>query len=154
MKNKSRRVTRRTTRRSKSHPRLYKDDIAGVAILVSPSATGKGIHKRWKYSAPPLNIHQTIPKSESTAHPLMSDRTFSLDGALTDMFNPPLPSTGAVLQAENHTSDRLVNDGYVRPFHDSPWSVVQRRRSRMFQVRRAMRTCPGHQNNAAVFHTT
>ena len=68
-------------------------------------------------------MHQTIStKSDSAAHPMTRDRTFHLDGTVTDMFNHPVPSAGADLQAENHTSDRWVNDGFVRLFHHSPWS--------------------------------
>src|SRR5258705_13841465 len=101
MNSKFRRVTRRTARRPTSRPKLYKDDSAGVVILITPSATGKGIHKRWKYSEPYLNIRQMIPtEGHSKEHPLMRELTFHVDGAFTDMFNRSLSSIGADTRAE------------------------------------------------------
>ena len=114
MVRKSRRVNRPTARRFKPHPKLYKDDTAGVAILVTPSATGKGIHKRWKYSEPFFNIHhQTIPaEQDSTVHPLTRELTLHVDGAFADKFDHSISSSGANMKAENHTTDRLVNGAF------------------------------------------
>ena len=121
MNRKSRRVNRRTARRFKSHPKLYKHDTAGVVILITPSATGKGIHKRWKYSEPCLNTRQTIPaERDSTGYPSPRELTLHVDGAFADIFNRSLSSIGANLKAKNHTTDRLVNGAFGYLFHHLP----------------------------------
>ncbi|KAF8628048.1 hypothetical protein AX17_006052 [Amanita inopinata Kibby_2008] len=54
-------LTRSRARKQLFLPSVVLDNSANAAIMVSPSATGKGIHKRWMYLKVPLTVRQIVP---------------------------------------------------------------------------------------------
>ncbi|KAK2464693.1 hypothetical protein APHAL10511_003269 [Amanita phalloides] len=102
----------RTTRQLRSRSKLYEDDISGAVILVTPSATGKGIHKRWKYSdSPASNIRKVMPTEKKAAvRPLKRELTVLVDGAFTDRFNRSLSASEQLPPAIKSSTALLEND--------------------------------------------
>ncbi|KAF8623977.1 hypothetical protein AX15_006131 [Amanita polypyramis BW_CC] len=107
MNGKSKGGTHRTATRSNPIPKIYRDDSSDVIVVVTRSATGKGIHKRWEYPKSSLSVRRILPGEEKLSTPLTRELTINANGVFAQFLNAP-PSSIGPTSSNNNDSNSLT----------------------------------------------
>ncbi|KIL58241.1 hypothetical protein M378DRAFT_15678 [Amanita muscaria Koide BX008] len=104
------RITRSAARRFQAFPKVYKEAFTGASIIVTPSATGKGIHMRWQYPESAPDDQGTIQTGHlSATNPLARELTLHVDDEYAHLFDGSLSSIDSDPSFQNLESDAISN---------------------------------------------